>query len=384
MSPGNGTVRCLTCRLAGLFNGGLSRTDGGLGRFASRSSGLLRTGLGGGQCPLCGFVQRLLRLLRRLIGLCQSLLGHLGSLCLRFGCRSLCTVQGLLGRITRLLLRRIDGVHGLADGAFHDLLYLFARGIDCVLGQIDGSACLVTNGLLGFLQGRFGCVHGFASGIGDQRLRVIQCVHRVIHGCSRLIDQHICLVQKSVGLLQQGACNPLQCSGGIRQRGIGLGCAAGCVTHIAWATLGVAAVVRTSPGLFLGLKLAGAAWLLWLGIQALRSGGTLAPASGMPKHPWQRDLARGFVANALNPKVALFFLAFLPQFSDPAQGSLTLQMLALGLVFIAQTIVIFGSLALAAGSIGGLLSRHPQLGPWIDRLCGLLFVGLALRLAADD
>ena len=164
----------------------------------------------------------------------------------------------------------------------------------------------------------------------------------------------------------------------------GLGCAAGCVTHIAWATLGVAAVVRTSPGLFLGLKLAGAAWLLWLGIQALRSGGTLAPASGMPKHPWQRDLARGFVANALNPKVALFFLAFLPQFSDPAQGSLTLQMLALGLVFIAQTIVIFGSLALAAGSIGGLLSRHPQLGPWIDRLCGLLFVGLALRLAADD
>jgi hypothetical protein len=85
-----------------------------------------------------------------------------------------------------------------------------------------------------------------------------------------------------------------------------------------------------------GLKLAGAAWLLWLGIQALRSGGTLAPAAGMPR-PWQRDLARGFVANALNPKVALFFLAFLPQFSDPARGSL-LQMLVLGLVFIAQTV----------------------------------------------
>jgi len=65
----------------------------------------------------------------------------------------------------------------------------------------------------------------------------------------------------------------------------------------------------------------------------------------MPKRPWQRDLARGFVANALNPKVALFFLAFLPQFSDPARGSLTLQMLALGLVFIFQTILIFGCMA---------------------------------------
>ena len=164
----------------------------------------------------------------------------------------------------------------------------------------------------------------------------------------------------------------------------GLGCAAGCITHIAWATLGIAALVRASPSLFLGLKLAGAAWLLWLGIQALRGGGTLAPASGMPKRPWPRDLARGFVANALNPKVALFFLAFLPQFSEPARGSLTLQMLVLSLVFIAQTILIFGGMALAAGSIGDLLARNPRLGPWLDRLCGALFVGLALRLTMDE
>src|SRR5574343_56833 len=93
----------------------------------------------------------------------------------------------------------------------------------------------------------------------------------------------------------------------------GLGCAAGCVTHIAWATLGVAALIRASSGLFAAFKLAGAAWLVWLGIQALRSGGALAPAAGSPPRPWQRDVARGFVANALNPKVGLFFLAFLPQ-----------------------------------------------------------------------
>lgn len=160
----------------------------------------------------------------------------------------------------------------------------------------------------------------------------------------------------------------------------GLGCAGGCLTHIAWATLGIAALVRASTGLFLAFKLAGAAWLVWLGIQALRGGGTLAPAVAAPPRPWQRDVARGFVANALNPKVGLFFLAFLPQFADPARGSLTAQMRVLGLVFIAQTLLIFGAMALAAGHIGRLLARRPRLGPWLDRLCGVLFIGLAVRL----
>ncbi len=164
----------------------------------------------------------------------------------------------------------------------------------------------------------------------------------------------------------------------------GLGCAAGCLTHIAWATLGVAALIRASAGLFAAFKLAGAAWLVWLGIQALRSGGALSPAAGSPPRPWQRDVAHGFVANALNPKVGLFFLAFLPQFADPARGSVSLQMLALGLVFIAQTVVIFGSMALAAGHIGRLLSRRPRLGPWLDRLCGVLFIGLAVRLMRSE
>lgn len=162
-----------------------------------------------------------------------------------------------------------------------------------------------------------------------------------------------------------------------------LGVGAGCVFHTLLAALGVSALIAASDLAFTALKWAGAAYLVGSGLVMLRARPAGDAAAVEPKrsgHPfWQ-----GAFINALNPKVALFFLAFLPQFSDPAQGSLTLQMLALGLVFIAQTIVIFGSLALAAGSIGGLLSRHPQLGPWIDRLCGLLFVGLALRLAADD
>ncbi|MDD3352482.1 LysE family translocator [Zoogloea sp.] len=163
-----------------------------------------------------------------------------------------------------------------------------------------------------------------------------------------------------------------------------LGCASGCLTHIAWATLGVAALVRASPSLFMGIKLAGAAYLLWLGVHALRRRDGLRPAPGTPAQAWLHDLRRGFVANALNPKVGLFFLAFLPQFTDPERGSLSLQMLLLGLLFAAQTVVIFGAMALAAGAIGRELTRRPGLGPWLDRLCGTLFIGLALRLACAD
>lgn len=140
-------------------------------------------------------------------------------------------------------------------------------------------------------------------------------------------------------------------------------------------------MVRTSPGLFLGLKLAGAAWLLWLGIQALRSGGTLAPASGMPKHPWQRDLARGFVANALNPKVALFFLAFLPQFVDPARGDAAWQIVVLGVVFAVQGAVLFGLIGLGGGHLGQILARNPAVKTWLDRVAGITFIGLGARLA---
>lgn len=164
----------------------------------------------------------------------------------------------------------------------------------------------------------------------------------------------------------------------------GMGCAAGCITHIAWATLGVAALVRTSPTLFTAFKMLGAAWLAWLGVQALRSGGTLAPTAGSAPRPWRQDFLRGFIANALNPKVALFFLAFLPQFTQPALGHVEWQMLMLGVLFAAQTVLIFGSMAFAAGSIGRLLGRYPTLGPWLDRLCGVLFIALALRLLLTE
>lgn len=166
--------------------------------------------------------------------------------------------------------------------------------------------------------------------------------------------------------------------------GFGLGCALGCFTHTLWATLGVTALIAASETAFTLLKLAGAAYLVWLGIGALRSpGATLsADAGGQPADEAMRPyLVRGFVANAINPKVALFFLAFLPQFVDPARGHAAAQTALLGTLFAAQTVLIFGALGWYAGSIGSWLRGRPAVGRWLDRATGVLFIGLGIRLA---
>lgn len=167
--------------------------------------------------------------------------------------------------------------------------------------------------------------------------------------------------------------------------GITFGCALGCFTHTLWAALGVSAALASSPKVFLALRLAGAAYLLWLGVQALRSAAAprLEAGGAQPAGPWLRYLRRGFVANAVNPKVALFFLAFLPQFVRPGDGGVTAQMVVLGAAFALQTVFVFGAIALAAGSIGTMLARRPAAAVWLDRIAGAIFIGLALRLAFD-
>lgn len=169
--------------------------------------------------------------------------------------------------------------------------------------------------------------------------------------------------------------------------GFGLGCAAGCFTHTLWATLGVTALIAASETAFTLLKLAGAAYLVWLGVGALRSPGTTleAEAGGQPAAQAMRPyLVRGFVANAINPKVALFFLAFLPQFVDPGRGSAAAQTALLGTLFAAQTVLIFGAIGWYAGTLGGWLRGRPAVGRWLDRATGLLFIGLGIRLALAE
>jgi threonine/homoserine/homoserine lactone efflux protein len=165
--------------------------------------------------------------------------------------------------------------------------------------------------------------------------------------------------------------------------GFGLGCALGCFVHTLWAALGIGAVVMASEGTFTVLKMAGAAYLVYIGVMSWRFAGkaTLVKLDDGAVEPITAHLRRGFIANVINPKVALFFIAFLPQFVDPGRGPVWLQMVMLGAVFAAQTVLIFGSLGWFAGAIGNRLQAQPALAVWLDRCAGTIFFVLALHLA---
>lgn len=166
-----------------------------------------------------------------------------------------------------------------------------------------------------------------------------------------------------------------------------LGFAAGVTFHTTLAALGVAAVLRSSPVAFEILKLAGAAYLIWIGVKALRSQG-LATAGDRPRQPLSAIFRQSVLGNVMNPKVTLFFVVFLPQFIDTTQTHgaqpVTLQMLELGLVFMAQTLVVFSVFGLCAGAIGGWLKRRPRAGVWLDRLAGITFIAIGIRVALRD
>ncbi|MBS0607907.1 MAG: LysE family translocator [Proteobacteria bacterium] len=154
--------------------------------------------------------------------------------------------------------------------------------------------------------------------------------------------------------------------------------------------LGLAAVFAASGVAFGVLKFCGAAYLVWLAWGALRAPagseeaqmegaaepGELPAASGA-----LRMVGRGVVMNLTNPKVLVFFLAFLPQFADPARGSMARQIMLLGLVFMLATLLVFGAIACFSGAFGALLQRSARAQRLLNRVAGLVFLGLALRLA---
>ena len=171
-----------------------------------------------------------------------------------------------------------------------------------------------------------------------------------------------------------------------RQQGIafGLGCAVGCLSHTLLAVLGVSALVAASPLAFTALKWIGGGYLVWLGVNALRYAGQGARLSGVDSEQAStRELfLQGMFANAINPKVVLFFLSFLPQFVVAEQGGIELQLGILGAIFAVQAGVLFAALAYFAGSIGAWLTRRPRASVWLDRIAGAVFVGLGLRMVA--
>jgi threonine/homoserine/homoserine lactone efflux protein len=169
-----------------------------------------------------------------------------------------------------------------------------------------------------------------------------------------------------------------------RRQGVafGLGCALGCVNHTALAALGIGALIAASAWAFAVLKIAGGLYLVWLGAQALRNANSMAaPRPGNPPTEGAgRLFVKGLIANAINPKVVLFFLAFLPQFVDIARGKVAWQIAQLGALFTAESVLIFGAIGWFAGGVGAWLARTPGMAAWLDRAAGGIFVVLGLRL----
>ncbi len=164
----------------------------------------------------------------------------------------------------------------------------------------------------------------------------------------------------------------------------GLGCALGCLSHTLLAVVGIGALVAASPWALQALTWAGGAYLIWLGVGAWRHAGRAAAGdAGHDATPLRRLFTQGLVANAINPKVALFFLAFLPQFVVPTQGAVATQLGLLGLLFTAQAAVLFGLLGWFSGHVGAWLQRVPGSARVLDRLAGTVFIGLGLRLVAS-
>ncbi len=211
-----------------------------------------------------------------------------------------------------------------------------------------------------------------------------------------------------------------------------LGLCSGLVVHTAAVALGLAAVFAASAGAFTVLKVFGAAYLLWLAWQALRpvpapasvsapvpapvsqtaaqeragpavdtamnpSVSTFATAPVLPTAPAEkvappapgvparaslwRMVGRGVVMNLSNPKVLIFFLAFLPQFADPARGPVAPQLMVLGVVFMLASLLVFGAIACFSGAFGALLQRSARAQRLLAQVSALVFVALAVRLA---
>jgi len=163
-----------------------------------------------------------------------------------------------------------------------------------------------------------------------------------------------------------------------------IGLCTGLLVHTAAVSLGVAAIFQTSALAFNILKMVGAMYLLYLAWQAFKAGATKIDESAELQMDLRKLYYRGVIMNITNPKVAIFFLAFLPQFADPAIGSITIQMMMFGGLFIIATLLIFGSIAWSAGFLGEWLKGSEKAQVIMNRIAGTVFAGLALRLAISE
>jgi threonine/homoserine/homoserine lactone efflux protein len=161
------------------------------------------------------------------------------------------------------------------------------------------------------------------------------------------------------------------------------GVSVGLVGHTILATLGLGAILRASEWLFIVLKLVGAGYLLYLGIGLLRTKrGSLAIGTEAAR-PLGKLFVDGALSNLSNPKVAIFYFAFLPQFVSPSAGNPTVSVFILGLAFAALTFLVKAPVGIFSGALSAWLRSRPNVLTWVYRTSGAIFVGLGVRLALE-
>ncbi len=164
-----------------------------------------------------------------------------------------------------------------------------------------------------------------------------------------------------------------------------VGVCIGILVHTALAALGVGAILHASESLFVALKLLGAAYLVYLGVKLLlsreaRTGiGTAKDALSPAALVWQ-----GVLSNVTNPKIVLFFFAFLPQFVDPASAHPTRDLAFLGVLYAILALPVKSAVGIAAGSLSERVLRNPSIVAWMNRVSGGVLVALGLRLATAE
>ena len=159
-----------------------------------------------------------------------------------------------------------------------------------------------------------------------------------------------------------------------------LGLCTGLLVHTAVVAVGLAALLAASAVAFTILKVAGALYLVYLAWQAFRAPVGQVGTPGHAARPVRNMYLRGVVMNLTNPKVVIFFLAFLPQFVNPQQGHVAVQLMVLGFVFIVATLLVFGSIAWFSGVFGRVLMRSARVQRAVNWFAGTVFLALAGRL----
>src|SRR3990172_8429613 len=160
-----------------------------------------------------------------------------------------------------------------------------------------------------------------------------------------------------------------------------IGVICGILVHTTAAAFSLTMILQTSAFAFLLVKYVGAAYLIYLGVRAWRDNNTFSLQTSTSVVNPHQLFWQGVLSNVLNPKIAIFFLAFLPQFVDKGSGQVALQMVILGLTFAWFGLCFLAVVGYSAGTIGGWLTRRPSFAHFLQRLAGGILIGLGVRLA---